>query len=1535
MNPVRCFMKKGKQWKRWAAVVLVSPFVLFLVMAVLLYMPPVQNYVVSKAVKQISLSTGMTVCIERVSLAFPLDLVMHDMLVVDGKDTLLDAGGLRVNVQLLPLLEGVINVDGIILNNVRLNTASLLSDTQVQGRFRRLFFSSHGVDLKTHTILVDKASLEKARVQVVLSDTARTDTASSSGPKWVIKTKEVRLDHVYASVHMPGDSMRMDVDADNLVLTDGLFDLGKESYGAKRLRLDGALQYELPYEPSGEGLDYNHLNLSDVHFQVDTFLYQSGTLRTTLKGLSFTDRSGFVLSKLYGSVVYDDKGLTVNGLSLRTPYSMADASVRLDWNALEKRGTGTAQTRITASLGREDLLLLACGLHDGLQNNWPGGALTVGIEAGGNEQEWRLSRCEVRWSGVFGLEATGYAAQLTDSLRRSGRVSMALQTENVDFAHALLATETAGRFRFPPGMALTGWVRMRGSSYDGDLELSAGKGLLSIQGHYNETGDVYAARLDMRDLPLHAFMPQDSLYDFSGSVVAEGRGFNIFSPVTSLKGDVRIDRLRYASWNIDSVRLKAMLRHSEIGAVLNSHNSLVNGMVTLKAHLGKRLIRTEYDFDMKRISLQQLSGGRDTMDLSLSLKGSAYTDWNMRRYGAKGGLTDIRFGNGNKSYPAKDLSFDFLSRPDTAYAYVQAGDLEVKLTAASDVEQLISRWERFGQLLDAQIRQRRLEHDVLKQYMPGMTVHVASGSGNPVVNFLKYRGFSLDRLQLDLNTDSVSGLNGGGSVYGLNTGAVLLDTVWLKWYQDTAGVQTQAFVRNATRRNPNKFEARLDSYLLSESAGVELYFRDKNRREGIRLGVRADLEHQKGIRITLYPRDPILAFRQFEINEDNCIFLGNDSSLYANISLAAQDGTALRVYSTPNDSVTDLTVSVDKLNLSEMSALFPYMPSMSGLMNADVHLQKQKDDISVGVDMNVEDMAYDQSMLGDIGMNAVYMPEGDNRHYVNGSVFRNSSEIMTIDGIYDDTEGGAMEADLELTHFPLEMLNGFMGDVIGLIGYGEGKLTLGKSASATQIDGELKLDSAYLYSAPYGFAFQMENKPLSIVSGRLMFDDFKFSAAKSEPLVLNGNIDLNQLDNIRLDLQLRARNFELINMPRNDQSLVFGKVYADYEGTLKGSTELLVLRGMLNVLDRTDVTYILKDTPLSVEDRLSDLVQFVDFSDSVHVETEKPSILGLSMTMGISISDAARVRCELSEDGESYVDIEGGGDLTMKYTPQGELSLVGRYTAISGEMKYELPVIPLKTFTLENGSYVEFTGDAMNPTLNITAKERVKASVTENESTRSVAFDVGIAITKPLDQMGLEFTLEAPDDQTVQNQLAAMSREQRGKLAVTMLATGMYLLEGDTGGSSFNTNNALNAFLQSEIQNIAGSALKTFDIGLSVEDGTSAAGTTTTDYSFRFAKRFWGNRVNVIIGGKVSTGQDAQNSAESFIDNISLEYRLDRSATRYIRLFYDRNTQDPLEGQLIETGAGLVLRRKTDNLGELFIFRNPNRKKTKASNVKQ
>lgn len=164
-----------------------------------------------------------------------------------------------------------------------------------------------------------------------------------------------------------------------------------------------------------------------------------------------------------------------------------------------------------------------------------------------------------------------------------------------------------------------------------------------------------------------------------------------------------------------------------------------------------------------------------------------------------------------------------------------------------------------------------------------------------------------------------------------------------------------------------------------------------------------------------------------------------------------------------------------------------------------------------------------------------------------------------------------------------------------------------------------------------------------------------------------------------------------------------------------------------------------------------------------------------------------------------------------------------------------------------------------------------------------------------------------------------MSVEQRGRLAVTMLTTGMYIADGNTSG--FSMNNALSSFLQSEINNITGSALRTLDLSFGMDNATDASGNTHTDYSFKFAKRFWNNRMKIVVGGKVSTGADVANQNESFFDNVTLEYRLSNSSDTYVKLFYDNNAYDWLEGTTREYGVGFIWRRSLQHFKDIFSFK--------------
>ena len=223
---------KKKVLKRLAGLVawLVGlPIGLFLLLATLLYIPPIQQFLVNRVAAGLSESLGMRITVERVRLAFPLDLVAERVLATEQQDTLLAVRSLRFSIPVRPLLEGRADVDGFRLFEAKVNSKELLPDTYVRGTVGELTASLHGVEWRRERIVLDEAHLSHAHLMVALSDTAAVDTTPSTG-KWLIRARELEIEHSDVQLSLPGDSMRLRLAMQRAELVEGHFDTGRNYY---------------------------------------------------------------------------------------------------------------------------------------------------------------------------------------------------------------------------------------------------------------------------------------------------------------------------------------------------------------------------------------------------------------------------------------------------------------------------------------------------------------------------------------------------------------------------------------------------------------------------------------------------------------------------------------------------------------------------------------------------------------------------------------------------------------------------------------------------------------------------------------------------------------------------------------------------------------------------------------------------------------------------------------------------------------------------------------------------------------------------------------------------------------------------------------------------------------------------------------------------------------------------------------------------------------------------------------------------------
>ena len=1518
----------------WILIILLSPVLLFLVLTVLLYLPPVQNWAVDKVTAIASEKTGMDISIDRINLSFPIDLSIDHFRVnksqqptADGQqlnDTIADVERMVVDVQLWPLFSSKVVINELEVTNTQFNTLDMVAAAQVKGRFSRLFMASKGIDLDKQTVDMNGSRLEEAYLDIQMADSIPEDTTTSEPTLWKIYVDSMTVDRSDVVFHMPGDTMSVSAHMGTLTAREALIDLGTQTYTVGSVDwLNGAVKYDQNYQPHIEGLDYNHIELSDITVGIDSIYYCDPTLRLHLRQVALKEKSGLAVTHLSGPVAMENGAVKLPKFRLSTPYSDLDVELDMPLSLMEPVDPGKMRLRMNASLGKQDLMPFMADLPVAMRQRWPEYPLTVSGLLKGNMQHMDFHDLEVALPTAFHATATGFAANLDNPDMLRADVQFKANTQNLGFVMAMMPRDMQRDYRIPP-LSAQGRVKADGQQYFADITAREGKGMVKAKGSFHATAMRYDADIKIRDLNVHHFMPRDSIYTLSADVTAKGQGTDFFSPRTRLVADAKIHHVGYGKLNIDNITAHALVGDGKAHANLVSRNPLLQGAVNFDALLSKTRFDGTLSTDFQTLDLYKMGVTPDPLTIGMCGHFDVNSDLKLTHH-ATGFINDLFIKDSIHVYRPTDVDLALHTTPDTIFARAQSGDFIVKLDASGNYEELLDQFTLLGDSAMAQLERKTIDQPALRKLLPTMRMTLESKRENPVATFLKASAdVDFKDMLFDVSTSAEAGINGRGYIHSLTISELRLDTINFSLIQRKERLSFGGQIRN-NKKNPQfVFNALFDGILQERGATLGVRYYDADDKLGARIGAQAEVVNG-GLSLHLVPARPTLGYKEFAVNSDNFLFLGTSGKVKAKVDLRADDGMGIRLYSeeTDPDALQDLTLSLHQFNLEEVTSVIPYAPRMSGVLNGDYHVvQDASGQFSVAGDMGVLNMTYERCPIGNVSTEMVYLQKENDAHAIEARLMKDNNEIGMLTGTYYNEGEGSLDAKLQLEHLPLSMVNGFVPDQLcGLQGFGEGELTIQGPLSRPEVNGEVYLSDSYLESIPYGVKLRFDDDPVRIQHSNLLFENFTVYAHNDNPLNVQGNVDFHDLDKIMVNLRMQAKNFQIIGAKEHAKSVAYGKAFVNVFAMMNGSLENLNMRGRLEVLGSTDMGYILRDTPITTDNQLDGLVKFTDFSDTTQTAVTRPPINGFRMDMTLNVSNGAHIMAYMNADHSNYIDLMGGGTLRMLYSPADNLQLTGRYTLSNGEMKYALPIIPLKTFTIQDGSYIEFTGDPMNPTLNIAAKERTKATVTgANGVGRSVAFDCGVNITRTLNDMGLEFTLDAPEDMQLHGELQAMGIEQRGKLAVTMLTTGMYLADGNT--KPFSMNSALSSFLSSEISNLTGNALRTLDLSFGMDKTTDATGQSHTDYSFKFAKRFLNNRLKLAVGGKVTTGAEMPGGRNnSFFDNVSLEYRLDDTANKYLNVYFQNNSYDWLDGYTQKYGGGFIWRRTLQNFTDIFRFK--------------
>ena len=1153
-----------RKWIRRVSWILLTPVLLFVILMILLYIPPVQNLLRREVTAYASKATGMQIQVERIDLRFPLNLLVRGVEVIQQPDTLLSLESLNVRVQAWPLVKGKVEVDEVTLSQVAFNSANLIEGMKIKGVLGRFFLQSHGVDLSNELAVINQTELSDTHVQMLMNDTTTTpkDTTASAPVNWKVDLHKLKLKNVSFSMQLPADSMRMAAHIGEAFINDAQADLKNQFYELKQFLLSGSsANYDTGAAKPGEGFDASHIAVRDIRIGLDSLLYKSRDMNAVIREFSMNERSGLSITSLTGRAFSNDSIIRIPGIKLQTPHSEIDLSAQTYWELVNIPTTGRLSAGLNAYIGKEDVMLFAGGLPDSFKEAYPFRPLVVRAGTDGNLKQMQISRFTVDLPGAFSMKGGGILENLADSLTRSGTIGLDMITQNLNFLTALTGEAPNGTIVIPDSMNLKARVELKGPEYKANLHLKQGQGSMGVNAELNTSTEAYAADLKIDNLQLHNFLPKDSIYELSLSADAKGRGLDVMSYRALAKLNLSLDQLHYARYQLSNVHLTGALKGALVTANLTSDNALLKMTTDAEYNLAHRYPVGKVTVDVTQLDLHELGLMPQPMKRPLAFNLSAE------------------------------------ARQNRVFTHLTSGDMKLNLSARSGVNPLISQSTHFMDVLMKQIDEKALNHAELREALPTAILSFSAGKENPLAYFLATKNISYHDVSMKFGMAPDWGINGKAAVHALKMDTLQLDTIFFTVKQDTTLMKLRAGVINGPKNPQFSFATTLTGEIRDRDAELLVDYKNGKGETGVLLGVNARPlfeGHGKGngIAFTLIPENPIVAFQRFHFNENhNWIYLHKNMRVYANVDMWDEEGMGFRVHSVPGDTVSlqNIDVEIRRIRLQEITSVLPYFPEITGLFSLEAHYIQTEKDLQLSAEASVDELTYERQRIGDVALGATWLPGEQGKQYLNAYLNHEQAEVLVADGKLVPTRTGkdSLEVNTTLEHFPLRVANVFIPDqMVTLSGDMDGNLNITGSTEQPLINGELVLDSVAVLSRQYGARFMFDNRPVQIKNNRLEFDKFAIYTTSKNPFTIDGYVDFRDMGRPMANLNMLAQNYTLLDAKRTRESLVYGKVFADFRATVKGPLDGLNMRGNVSLLGNTDVSYVLTDSPLTVQDRL-------------------------------------------------------------------------------------------------------------------------------------------------------------------------------------------------------------------------------------------------------------------------------------------------------------------------------------------------------------
>jgi hypothetical protein len=723
-----------------------------------------------------------------------------------------------------------------------------------------------------------------------------------------------------------------------------------------------------------------------------------------------------------------------------------------------------------------------------------------------------------------------------------------------------------------------------------------------------------------------------------------------------------------------------------------------------------------------------------------------------------------------------------------------------------------------------------------------------------------------------------------------------------------------------------------------------------------KLQIHSQLTRNNGnYKLSLDPKEFYLANNQWDIAADNFIEFGAQGFRIHHLFIK-HDESEINIASLNDRFNDDLNIGIQNFRLDDISKIMEKDTSLvKGNVDGNILMKRVDNSYGLISNINISNLIVKEVPVGNLTAKASN-PRADKFDlFVDLSGPDNN---LTASGYYIPNGGAnSISIKTDIQSLSMKTVEAFSMDQISeAAGILSGNISVDGNINAPDISGQLVFNNAFLKPSFLNNRLELKHETIELKKDGIYFKTFTMLDGNQHTAIVDGSVQMKQFSDFVFALQVNTKDFLLFNTTAKNNKEYFGRMLVDSKINVSGTMKLPVVNARVTMKKGSNFTFSVPEDQLTT-DKGEDVVEFIDslkfnpiLSRGEKKGTQSTWLSGFDLSSIIQIDKEATLRLLMDPASTDSLVVRGEAALSFTMDQSGKMSLTGAYNLSDGSYLVSLESVIKKKFEINAGSTIIWNGDPFDAEISINAKYTVRASpydlvvdqisgLTDIEKggyKQRYPFLIMLKLRGAILHPVISFEIQlAPEDKgilggAVYQKLNMLNEDESAlnKQVFALLVLGRFVQENPfqtetAAGTSTIIRSTVGKFLSQQLNQLSSKMIPGMELNFDIQsydDYQTGQAKGRTQVEIGVKKQLFNERLSVQLGGSVDVEGDKakQNSASEITGDVTVEYKLNKDGSFRMKGFRHNQYEGAIEGQLVETGVGVVYVRDFNNWKRLF-----------------